>query len=86
MEENQQALLKVNLEINQLNAKNTHNKEDEEELQKLIGEKKSIDSGYESDIAGETKKVEDTFTSFKIRKWLKLMVLSGTIQKISMQV
>jgi len=76
MEENQQALLKVNLEINQLNAKNTHNKEDEEELQRLIAEKKSIDSGYESDIAGETRKVEDTFTSFKNKKMAEI---DGTI-------
>ncbi len=77
MEENQQALLKVNLEINQLNAKNTHNKEDEEELQKLIAEKKSIDSGYESDIAGETRKVEDTFTSFKNKKMAEIDGIIG---------
>jgi Skp family chaperone for outer membrane proteins len=76
MEESQQELLKVNLEINQLNAKNTHNKEDEEALQKLIGEKKSIDSAYESDISGESKKVEDTFTSFKNKKMAEI---DGTI-------
>ncbi|MEQ8168155.1 MAG: OmpH family outer membrane protein [Candidatus Eremiobacterota bacterium] len=81
MEENQQALLKVNLEINQLNAKNTHNKEDEEELQQLIAEKKSIDSSYESDIAGETRKVEDTFTSFKNKKMAEIDGIIGDYTK-----
>ncbi|MEQ8223098.1 MAG: OmpH family outer membrane protein [Candidatus Eremiobacterota bacterium] len=81
MEENQQALLKVNLEINQLNAKNTHDKEDEEELQKLIAEKKSIDSSYERDIAGETRKVEDTFTSFKNKKMAEIDGIIGDYTK-----